>query len=165
MCLLCTVIWGVIRQDSVVGQVEPVKVVSTVFRYEHPKKRDNFSVARRVLLRKRSTLPNEVSRVTEGLDSSFAQRIQEPLTQLPEQLTELYNSSAEGTTVGKKRVIHWLLLKHQLIFCQNENDLGRTSLVEHTFDTDDAKPIMQPPHHLLMVFVDKDCKVLANFQA
>ena len=69
----------VIREDSVVRQVEPVEVVSTIFRDENPNKRDNFSAARSVLLRKSSALPNRASRVTEGLESSFAQKIQEPL--------------------------------------------------------------------------------------
>ena len=40
----------VIRQDSVVGQVEPVEEVSTLLQYENPNKRDNLSAARRVLL-------------------------------------------------------------------------------------------------------------------
>ena len=41
----------VIRQHSVVGQVEPVEVVSTISGCESPNDRDNFSEARRILLR------------------------------------------------------------------------------------------------------------------
>ena len=62
--------------------------------------------------------------VTEGLESSFAQKIQGPLPQLPEHLARLYEGSAEGKAKDEKRVIHWLLLKHQGVFSQNENDPG-----------------------------------------
>ena len=72
----------VIRQDSVVGQVEPVEMMSTISRCENPNMRDNIPAARRVLLRERSALPNKVSRVTVGPESSLAQNIQEPLAPL-----------------------------------------------------------------------------------
>ena len=55
-----------------------------------------------MLLAEWSALPNKVSRVTEGLDSSFAQNIQEPLAPLIENLTELYECSAEGRTEDEK---------------------------------------------------------------
>ena len=107
-------------------------------------------------MREKSTLPNKASQLTEGPESSFAQKIQEPLAPLPEHLAELYKGSAEGKPGDEKRIIHWLLLKYQGVFSQNENDLGWTNLVEHTIDTGDAKPIKQPSHHLPMAFVDED---------
>ena len=61
----------VIKQDSMVGQVELVEVVSTNLRCENPNERDNFLEARRLLLRQKSALPCKASRVTEGLESSF----------------------------------------------------------------------------------------------
>ena len=65
-----------------------------------------------------------MSRVTEGPESSFAYKIKEPLAPLPQHLTELYEGSVEGKTDDGKRVIHLLLLKHQGVFSQKENDLG-----------------------------------------
>ena len=53
-----------------VGQVEPVEVMSTILRYENPTERDKFSAAGRVLLR------DGTSRVTEGQKSSYAHKIQ-----------------------------------------------------------------------------------------
>ena len=50
------------------------------------------------------------------------------------------------------------------MFSKNENDLGRTHLVEHTIDTGDAKPIKQPPRQLPMAFADEDCKALEKLQ-
>ena len=110
--------------------------------------------ARRVLLRERSALPNKASRMTEEPESSFAQNIWEPLAPLPEHITELYEDSAEGKTKDEKKIICWLLLKHQGVFSQTKNYLGQTNLVEHTIDTGDAKPIKQPPHYLLIAFGD-----------
>ena len=99
-----------------------------------------------MLLRERSTLPNKASRMTEGLESSFSQKIQGPLAPLPEHHTKLYEGSARGKTKDQKRIIHWLLLKHQGVFSQNKNDLGQINLVEHTVDTDYAKPIKSHPN-------------------
>ena len=96
----------VIREDSMVGQVEPVEGVNTVLRCKNPNERNNISAARRLLLRERSALLNKASRVTEGPESSFVQNIQEPLAPLLENLTELYQDSAEGKTEDKEMVIH-----------------------------------------------------------
>jgi len=46
-----------------------------------------------------------------------------------------------------------ILMKHQDVFSQNENDLGRTSIIMHHIDTGDARPVRQPlrrypPAHL-----------------
>ena len=101
-------------------------------------------------------LPYWASLPTEGQESSYAQKIQRPLALLPEHLTGLHESSAEGKTKDKKRVICWLLLKHKGVFSYNENDLGQTNLVEYTIYTGEARPIRQQPLHLPMTFVDKE---------
>ena len=81
---------------------------------------------------------------------------------LLEHLAKLSEDSTEGRTKDKKRVIHWLFLKHQGIFSQNENDLGQTNLVEQTIETGDVKPIKQLTHHLPMSFMDVDHEDLAE---
>ena len=72
--------WPVIAtQDSVVGQVEPVDIVSTVPKCENPlRKRGNYLAMRRELLNKKSMLPNKASRVMKGQEKLFAQHIQDP---------------------------------------------------------------------------------------
>ena len=129
----------VIRQDSVVRQLEPMEVESTIFRCENPTERDNFSAARRVLFRDGSAPLHKASRVTEGLGSSFAQKILGPLAPLLEHRMGLYECHTEGKTEYEKTVIHWLLLKHQEAFSQNENDLCWINLVQHTIGTGGAK--------------------------
>ena len=155
----------IVRQDSVVGQVKPVDIVSTVLKCKNPGERGNYSVMRRVLLNEKSTLPNKASRVMKGQEKLFAQYIQKPLVPPPEHLKEFYEWSAKGKTVQQQKVIHWLLLKHQSVFSKNENELGHTHLVEHAIDMGDAKPIKQLPNQLPMAYENEDHKVLANLQA
>ena len=76
----------------------------------------------------------------------------------------MYEKSAKGKNEYEKKVIHWLLLKHQNVFSKNENDLGCMHLVEHTIDTGDAKPIKQPPRKLPMAFANDDRKALEKLQ-
>ena len=154
----------VVKQDSVVGQVEPVDVVRTVSKCENPNEKGNCSATRRVLLNRESTLPSKTLRVTKGQKKSFVHYVQGSLAPLPEHLKELYEKSAKGKNEYQKKVIHWLLLKHQNVFSKNENDLGRMHLVEHTIDTGDAKPIKQPPRQLPMAFADEDRKALEKLQ-
>ena len=154
----------VVKQDSVVGQVESVDVVRTVSKCENPNDKGNCSVTRRVLLNRESTLTSKTRRVMKGQKKSFVYYVQGSLAPLPEHLKELYEKSAKGKNEYEKKVIHWLLLKHQNVFSKNENDLGRTHLVEHTIDTGDAKPIKQPPRWLPMAFADEDRKALEKLQ-
>ena len=67
----------IVRQDSVVGQVEQVDIVSTVSKCENPEV--NYLVMRREPLNEKSTLPHKASRVMKGQEKLFAQHIQEPL--------------------------------------------------------------------------------------
>ena len=41
----------------------------------------------------------------------------------------------------------------------DENYLRHIQLVEHIIDSNDPKPIKQPPKHLLMVLADEDHKL------
>ena len=66
----------VVKQDSVVGQVEPVDVVRTVSKCENPNEKGNCSATRRVLLNRESTLPSKTRRVMKGQKKSFVQRVQ-----------------------------------------------------------------------------------------
>ena len=135
----------VVRQDSVVSQVEPVDVVHTISECENPSEKSNCSATRRVLLGEKSMLPGKAHRVTKGQKRSFAQYVQEPLAHSQHTLKDLYEHSVKGRNEYQKKVIHWLLLKHQNVFSKNENDLGCTHLVEHTIKTGNARPIKQQP--------------------
>ena len=59
----------VVKQDFVVGQVEPVDVVHTVSKCENPNDKGNCSATRRVLLNRESTLPSKTRRGQRGRKS------------------------------------------------------------------------------------------------
>ena len=88
-------------------------------------------------------LPGKACQVTKGQKRSFAQYVQETLASLLAHLKDLYEHSAKARNEYQKKVIHWLLLKHQNVFSKSENDLGCTHLVEHTINTGNARPIKQ----------------------
>ena len=52
--------------------------------------------------------------------------------------------------------IHSLLLKHENVFFKDDYDLVHTNLVEHTIDTGNAKPIMQPPRQVPIAFAGEE---------
>ena len=136
----------VIRQDSVVGQAEPVKVEHTIAKQENPSEIGNVSVARHVTLRERSEPKGKehLSRCQARLHrQSIARKanIQIPTSPLPEHLKGLYKQSAKGKSEMEHAQIHSLLLKHENVFSKDDFDLGHTNLVEHTIDTGNAKPI------------------------
>ena len=56
----------VVMQDSVVGQVELVDVVTTITRYKNSNEKGNFPVTGQMLLKKKSLLLNKASRLTKG---------------------------------------------------------------------------------------------------
>ena len=75
------------------------------------------------------------------VNSSDSQRV-------PEYLQDLYERSTQNKTDGEKKAIGNLLLQFQQVFSKDDNDLGRTHLVEHEIDTGDSKPIKIPPRRM-----------------
>ena len=49
-----------------VGQVEPVGVVSTISRFENPNNKGNFSATGCMMLKEKSVILNKASRVSKG---------------------------------------------------------------------------------------------------
>ena len=140
----------VIRQDSVVWQVETVKVQQTIAKHENPNEVWNNSAARRVTLQETGGLKGKthMSRCqTKFHRKSIARKttIQAPTVPLPEHLKGLYEESIRGKSKGQYAQVHSLLQKHENVFSKDKYDLGHAHLVEHTIDTGNAKPIKQPP--------------------
>ena len=91
----------VIRQDSVVGQVETVKVQQTIAKHENPNEVGNNSAARRVTLQETGGLKGKIhmSRCQAKFHrKSIARKttIQAPTVPLPEHLKGLYEESIKG---------------------------------------------------------------------
>ena len=71
---------------------------------------------------------------------------------LPGHLKDLYDNSAENLNLEQKNKLYELLCDNSDLFAKSSSDLGKTSVVEHTFNTGNAKPIKQaarrPPRTL-----------------
>ena len=104
----------VIRQDSVVGQVKPVKVEHAIAKHEQPSEIDNDSAASLVTLRERAEPKGKVhmSRYQAKFHrQSIARKanIQVSTSPLPEHLKCLYEQSAKGESKMECAQIHSLL--------------------------------------------------------
>ena len=89
--------------------------------------------------------------------------IQVPTSPLPEHLKGLYEQSANGKDKMECAQIHSLLLKYENVF--SKDDLGHTKLDEHTIDTGNAKPIIQPLRKVPIDFAGEEHKVLEKLHA
>ena len=73
-----------------------------------------------------------------------------PQVDLPDYLVEMYeravNEGQLSTEVAQQ--LKELLIRNIDVFAKNDNDLGRTSLVQHDIITNDAAPIRQPPRRI-----------------
>ena len=73
-----------------------------------------------------------------------------PDSELPNYLVEMYQRAiTEGKlTQESAKQLKELLLRNVDVFAKNDNDLGRTALVQHDIITDDIAPIRQPPRRI-----------------
>ena len=67
---------------------------------------------------------------------------------LPPHLQPILDSLPQEVTADQRAEVVRLLWEFQDVFMGPDGKLGRTSLVEHTIDTGDARPIKQPPRRV-----------------
>ena len=67
---------------------------------------------------------------------------------IPAHLDDLFNRSTEFLTHEETKAVLNLLLEFSHVFSSGKDDIGRTSLVEHSIDTGDHKPIKISPRRL-----------------
>ena len=68
--------------------------------------------------------------------------------QLPRHLEDLYKSSSTNLSLNESNKVKQLLIKHQDVFSTGSTDLGRTDIIRHKIDTNDAKPVRLPPRRI-----------------
>ena len=68
-----------------------------------------------------------------------------PEESLPQPLHELWERSSKHLTKGESSKMANLLLKYKHVFSLTDSDLGKTDLVQHRINTDNAVPIRQRP--------------------
>ena len=67
---------------------------------------------------------------------------------LPSHLDDLYERTIPCLDQIQKNEVAVLLTEFSDVFASSTDDLGRTSLVKHTINTGDSKPIRQNPRRL-----------------
>jgi hypothetical protein len=96
-----------------------------------------------ISLRKRDVIAG-----AEVVDKVFAGPLSDDTTttEVPAYLAELYTKTVTEANLPSDiaEQLKKLLIKHGSVFASSDDDLGRTTLVEHSIDTGDAAPITQP---------------------
>jgi transposase InsO family protein len=76
--------------------------------------------------------------------------VQEESHELPEHLVVLWRTACERGELNESvaQQLKLLLIRYSKLFATNDNDLGRTTLVQHDIETGDCPPIRQPPRRI-----------------
>ena len=153
-----------------VGQEEPAKVEHAIVKHENSSEIGNDSTARCATQRERIESKGKV--ITSRCQAKFHRQsiarkanIQVPTSSLPEHLKGLYEQSAKGKGKMECAQIYSLLLKYENVFSGDDYDVGHTSLVEHTINTGNAKPIRQPPRWVPIAFPGEEHKAIKKLHA
>ena len=71
---------------------------------------------------------------------------------VPSHLSDLYQRTVEGMNKAQQKHVAGLLNKYSSVFSENDNDIGRTGVLQHRIPTKDVQPIKQPlrrvPYHM-----------------
>ena len=84
--------------------------------------------------------------------------------EIPGHLTDLFERSILDKTDEEKHAIAKLLIEFCEIFSKHDNDLGCTTLAEHSIDTGDATPVRIPPRRMPLAFAGEDKAALKKLQ-
>ncbi|KAK3108932.1 hypothetical protein FSP39_019065 [Pinctada imbricata] len=68
--------------------------------------------------------------------------------ELPPHLRLIYDSCDKDLDTEERIKVKNFLRKHQDLFSKSDKDIGQTSLVEHTIETGDTRPIKQRPYRI-----------------
>lgn len=87
------------------------------------------------------------------------------LAEMPEHLQNLWERSSKQLDDPQKQELKHLLIMNADVFSKNDQDLGRTDIVQHSIDTGDTRPIKQAPRRLPQVHqeeADRQVKDMLN---
>ena len=90
---------------------------------------------------------------SDDRDQTKVKRVNSDAESIPEYVQKLLNGVDDSIPESACLALEAILMQHQDVFSQDENDLGRTDIIMHHIDTGDARPIRQPlrrypPAHL-----------------
>lgn len=82
------------------------------------------------------------------------------ITNWPDGVKALFNQSSETLQEDEKHTLAKLLSKHVSAFASSPNDLGFTSVIQHTIDTGVSVPVKQAPRRPPMAFAKEEEKII-----
>lgn len=68
---------------------------------------------------------------------------------LPSHLQDLFARSTVHLKTKEDYALKNFLIEYADVFAKSDTDLGRTSIVKHTIDTQDARTLKEPPRRVL----------------
>ena len=83
---------------------------------------------------------------------------------VPPHMQTLFEKATAKWSKAEQRVINQLLNSYHDVFSRDEFYLGKTHLVEHHIETEDAAPMKLPPQCIPLAFADEDHKELEKLK-
>ena len=100
--------------------------------------------------------PDNVRLVMDGeVDVTNKLTDEDLANNVPAQLTELFNETADRKTLLELQQLQNLLCEYEECFSCDEYDLGITSLADLIIETGDEKPIRQPHRRIPMAYAGR----------
>lgn len=84
----------------------------------------------------------------ENIGSTEVQTGNVNTSRLPDHLSEMFEKSSVNLNSAEAEDLRKFLIKHQNIFSKGPGDIGHTTLVKHTIETRDAKPVKKYPYRI-----------------
>ena len=84
--------------------------------------------------------------------------------QVPSHLEDLYQSATQNRTQKEQERVAETLARFADTFSKDEFDLGLTSLLEHSIDVGDHRPIKQPPRRVPLAFASEKENVISQLE-
>ena len=149
-----------INQDVVLGTAEAISDIVTLIQTENPPEVKKSSTDTSPL--HKIEVEYQIARHTLAAEPQNIRRVQE--IQVPSHLEDLYQSATQNCTQKEQERVAETLARFADTFSKDEFDLGLTSLVEHSIDVGDHRPIKQPPRRVPLAFASEEENVIRQLE-
>lgn len=151
-----------LSQNEVVGQAELYTDAELQNLQIAEDEDHNFYSIRKINLEGPPKFPKEYDHKEE----KFEQTSTEILSNIPPYLKDLYLKAVRDRDLTVKAAVIETLRQHSDVFSKDDQDLGRTNLVEHNINSGDSRPRRQaqPPCKVPLAFESEERKVIETMQ-
>ena len=134
----------------------------TVVGYAEPLDSDVCCLDREDSSLNKSNLIRQTQEIQEK--DIFSETSENIIEKVPHHLKQLFDSATSNKSMEEKRRVATTLVKFQDIFSKDDYDLGCTPLMEHVIDTENAKPVKQPPRRVPIALADEERKAIIDLK-